>query len=367
MSHAVLAQVIRSGFVESEHLGSVVGLGADGAPVVQAGAPRQPIFPRSASKPLQLAGMLRAGLDQLPDLDEEMLALAAASHSGEPEHRAGVRRLLAAAGLSELDLRNTPDLPSGVLERARWRREGRAPTALAMNCSGKHAAMIATCVLRGWSLEDYLEPAHPLQVALDNTVVELAGEQSDMVAVDGCGAPLIALSVSGLARAFARVASAEPGTLEERVAGAMRNHPWLVGGTGRDVTDLMERVPGLIAKDGAEGVYVAALPDGRAVAVKIWDGAIRPRLPVLITALRYLGVDVSGLDAYASVPVLGGGEVVGEIRPMLSPYDEPPPASTSGRLRTPSPSGASAPHSAANGSSPPGVVPTPRLSAGPGA
>jgi L-asparaginase II len=183
-----------------------------------------------------------------------------------------------------------------------------------MNCSGKHAAMLATCVANGWPVGDYLDPDSPLQTAITAAVEELAGERVQHVAVDGCGAPQHALTLAGLARAFARLTTAAPGTNERRVADAMRAAPELVGGTGRDVTAFMQAVPGLLAKDGAEGVYGVALPDGAALALKIDDGAARARPPVLVEGLRALGVTSDALDALATVPVLGGGRPVGEVR-----------------------------------------------------
>jgi L-asparaginase II len=191
---------------------------------------------------------------------------------------------------------------------------GGGPSRLHMNCSGKHAAMIAACRQRGEPVEDYLDDVSPLQQAVRATLERLAGERIAAVAVDGCGAPQHALSLTGLARAFARLATAAQSTPERRVADAVRAHPGLVGGTGRDVTLLLQGVPGLVAKDGAEGVYAAALPDGSAAVVKIADGAARARVPVLVALLRLLGCEAPVLDELATTPVLGGGRPVGEVR-----------------------------------------------------
>jgi len=308
----VLAEVVRSGFVEGCHWGSLVALDADGDELWRVGDPDHPVFPRSSNKPLQAVGMLGSGLG----LDGELLALACASHSGEPFHLDGVRRILAGAGLEESALQTPPDYPVDEAEKVAFIRAGRAPSSIAMNCSGKHAAMLATCVANGWPSASYLDPAHPLQVALHDVVEDLAGEDIAAVGVDGCGAPLFALTLTGLARSFARVATAPVGTAEARVAAAIRAHPTWLGGTRRDVSTLIAAVPGLIAKDGAEGVYAAALPDGRAIAVKIDDGGQRARPPVMVAALARLGVDVSGLDELATAPLFGGGRRVGEIRPV---------------------------------------------------
>jgi L-asparaginase II len=305
----VIARVVRSGFVESLHHGTAVAVDADGDIVVSAGAPGAPVFPRSSNKPLQAVAMLRAGLP----LDGALLALSAASHSGERFHTDGARRILAGAGLDPSHLQNPPDLPYDEAERLEWLRAGRVPTPLAHNCSGKHAAMLATCVENGWPTATYLEPDHPLQQLMAETVADLAGEPVAATGVDGCGAPVYAVSVLGLAAAFARIATATPTSPEGRLATAIRRYPEWLGGTGRDVTLLMQGVPGMIAKDGAEAVYAAALPDGRAAALKVADGGQRVRPVVLAALLRRLGVGAPVVDELATVPVLGGGRPVGIV------------------------------------------------------
>ena len=312
MSHALVARVVRSGFVEGEHYGTAVAVDGAGHVVAGLGDPTAPMFPRSSAKLVQAVAMLRDGLA----LDGPLLALVASSHSGERYHLDGVRRILAAAGLDASALRNTADLPLDDDERLNWQRAGRTASALAQNCSGKHAGMLATCVLNGWPLGSYLDPGHPLQVSIARTVTELTGQSPAAVGVDGCGAPLLAVSALGLARAFARLATAGPESDEGRVAQAVRRHPEWLGGTGRDVTALVGGVPGLIAKDGAEGVYAAAMPDGRAVVVKIADGAARARLVVLVAALRRLGVDAPVLAELGSAAVLGHGVPVGTVQPV---------------------------------------------------
>ena len=312
MTSPVLARVRRSGFVESEHRGIVVGVDAAGRRRLAVGDVDSPIFPRSTNKPLQSVAMLRAGLP----LDGHLLALATASHSGEAYHLAGVRQILADAGLTVDALRNAPALPDRPDDAHAWRCAGHGPEALAHGCSGKHAAMLATCALNGWPLESYLDPHHPLQVGVAEAVAELAGEPPAATGVDGCGAPVLAISPAGLARAYARIATAAPDTPAGRVATAMRTYPQWVGGTDRGITAVHRAVPGLIAKDAAEAVAAAALPDGRAVAVKIADGGERAVLPVLVAALRALGLDDAETDGSAlatlsTAPVLGRGEPVG--------------------------------------------------------
>jgi L-asparaginase II len=309
----VLAEVIRGGFVEGHHVGSVIALGADGSVVLACGRPDEPMLPRSSAKPLQAAGMLRAGLE----VDDEQLAVVCASHSGEPRHLNVVRGLLARAGLTESDLDNTPGMPIDDAARRAMISAGEGPSRIAQNCSGKHAGMLATCVAAGWPTVGYRDAEHPLQQSLRATIEELTGDRVTAAVVDGCGAALFAVTLSGLARSFARLATASAGTPERRCMTAMRAHPELVGGRGRDVTQLIGGVPELIAKDGAEGVFAAALADGRAVAIKIDDGAGRARMPVLVKAMRALGVDASVLAELERVPVLGHGEPVGEIRATL--------------------------------------------------
>ncbi|MEV5886056.1 asparaginase [Streptomyces sp. NPDC052020] len=310
--HAPVAHLVRAGIVEGVHYGSVVVLDPDGRVRFRLGDPEAAFYPRSALKPVQAVAMVRAGLP----LDGELLSLAAASHSGEERHLAGTRRVLELAGLTEDHLGNVPDLPFDPVVRDAWVREGRPPSRLAQNCSGKHAAMLYTARLNGWSLEDYLDPAHPLQRAIAETVEELTGQRVARVTADGCGAPLFAVSPHGLARAAARIATAAPGTPEARVADAMRAHAEMASGSRRDVAALMRAVPGLLAKDGFEGVQIAALPDGRAIAVKIADGADRARVPVAAAALAHAGVDPALLGGFAGEQVLGGGRPVGSVRPV---------------------------------------------------
>ncbi len=307
----VVAEVVRSGFTESRHRGAVAGLAADGTQVIAVGNTAAPFFPRSANKPLQATALLRRGLD----LDGELLALAAASHSGEDFHVDGVRKILSGAGLTEDDLRCPPSWPLDMEVARRLIVRGEGMSRIRMNCSGKHAAMLATCVLNGWPTGSYLAPEHPLQQAVRRTVEDLAGERTPAIGVDGCGAPLFALTLTGLARAFRALVLAAPGTPERRVADAMRAHPEWTSGTTREERRLMDAVPGLLVKGGAEGVDAFALADGhgvRAGAVKIDDGAHRGRTPVTVAALRLLGVAVP--DELATAPVIGGAAEVGVIR-----------------------------------------------------
>jgi L-asparaginase II len=297
----------------------LAALGADGQVLLAAGAATEPMYPRSSNKPLQASAMLRCGLR----LEGKLLALAAASHSGEDFHVAGVRQILASAGLTEADLQCPPDWPLDEAERRSMIMAGASKDRVHMNCSGKHAAMLATCVAAGWPTQSYRDPDHPLQIQIRATMAELAGEPVISVGVDGCGAPLFALSPVGLARAFRALVLSQPGTAERAVADAMRADPAWTSGSTRPERALMEAVPGLLLKSGAEGVEAFALADGRAGGFKIDDGNARARVPVTVALLRELGVaDVPGADLarlgeLATTPVTGGGAVVGEIRAVL--------------------------------------------------
>lgn len=306
----VLVEVTRGGFVESLHRGRVVAVDADGEVTLAVGDIGAAVLLRSCAKPLQAVGMLRAGLD----LDGAHLAIACGSHDGTDRHLALVDEILDGAGLTLSALGNAPLLALEPMAAARQLLAG-GPDRIHHNCSGKHAAMLATCVANGWPTDGYLDREHPLQRAVRTAVEELIGEPSTHVAVDGCGAPISAVSLTGLARAFSRLAVAGQGLPEGRVAAAMRAHPEVVGGAERGVTQLMRALPGSIAKDGAEGAFAVALADGRALAVKVADGANRPVPPLVVAALRAIGVtDDRALDPLAEVPVLGHGRPVGSIR-----------------------------------------------------
>ncbi|MDO2934445.1 asparaginase [Paeniglutamicibacter sulfureus] len=314
-AHAPLAVQTRGELVESVHYGSLVALGADGRTVLTRGEPTAPIYPRSALKPLMAVAMVRAGLR----LSAEQLALASASHSGSVDHRDLAAKILADAGLEPGALRNSTDLPYGVAEQRAWLREGNGPTQLAQNCSGKHAAMLATCLLNGWDTETYLHHDHPLPTLIREVVAELTGEPITVVSADGCGTEVFALSLSSMARAFGKLVTAPVGTAEYEVAAAMRAHPLMVAGLGRDVTALMETFPGVLAKDGFEGIQLIALPDGSAVALKISDGGDRARMPAAVPALLALGLDPGRLAAFDHLPVLGGGKPVGTLAGLPFP------------------------------------------------
>ena len=302
-SGEVLLEVVRNEMVESVHSGHLLILGANGEEKLKIGDIDQLIYPRSAVKSLQASAMLRAGLK----VSGPQLALACASHAGSAAHLEMALSILASVGLDESALRNTPDKPLGNLERAAW--GDRAPSSLAANCSGKHSAMVATCATNGWDLKSYKSPDHPLQIAIRNEFELLSGETVTKVGVDGCGAALFAISLRALAQAIRNLMlSQEP--IHQQVIDACRTNPIMVSGIGRLPTVLMEKVPGLFVKDGAEGVMVMSLPQGQTIVWKMSDGSQRGASSLAIASLSHLGINVD----LERDKVMGDGQVVGEIR-----------------------------------------------------
>lgn len=295
----ILAEVTRGEIVESVHYGHLVILDPQGHLVASIGDPHARIYPRSTAKPLQAIAMIESGLT----LDDRHLALVCASHSGQGEHREGVKEILATCGHTVEDLHNTPGYPLNEKERQIVDRQ----SPLFQNCSGKHAGMIATCEVAGWETHTYLDEHHPLQVKIREVLEEWTGDRPEHYVADGCGAPLYTVSVTGLAQALNRLV-----TTENQVYRAMTSHPFMVGGSDRVVTQAMESVPGLLVKDGAEGVCVAAHPDLGSIVFKAIDGSMRPFPAILAGALEYLGVPKSQLT-WGYTPTLGHGREVGEV------------------------------------------------------
>ena len=310
----VLVEIRRGGVIEGVHRGHAVVIDAEGRVVRAWGDPDAAILPRSANKPGQAAAMLRAGAP----LDGELLALSAASHSGEEFHVDGVRRILALADLDESALLTPPELPIDDAVRTRALRGGAEPSRISMNCSGKHAAMLLTCRVNDWPLDSYVDPEHPLQRAIRAEITDLAAEEPWAAAVDGCGAPVFGLSLIGLARLGSTCVQADRDSAPRRVAEAMSAHPPWVAGTQRDATALSRSLPGALVKEGAEAVYLVALPDGTTVALKIDDGANRARPVAMAGILRAIGVDNDVVEEQACQVLLGGGRPVGEIVPAVA-------------------------------------------------
>ncbi len=306
---AELAAVRRSGLIESRHFGSLVALGPDGATLLELGDPDTVVLPRSTVKPLQALACLTLGAE----LTGPRLAIAAGSHTGEDEHVRVVREILDAAGVDESALGCPVDRPEDESTFERLVRAGEPRARIRMNCSGKHAAMLLAAAANGWTTDGYLDPEHPVQVHVRETMAALTGVPVGHDAVDGCGAPLFGTSVRGVARAFGRLVLAVEGTPERAVADAMREHPFYVGGSGHQNSTLMETVPGALAKGGAEGVIGVAAADGTAVAMKVVDGSPRATTLIALRVLEALGTDISVASALVDLPVLGGGVPVGRI------------------------------------------------------
>jgi len=302
---APIALATRSGLEESVHHGAGVAIGPDGTTLATLGDPDLVVYPRSCLKPMQAHAMIGIGLE----LADEQLAVACASHDGSATHLDAVRSILARYDLAESDLANTAARPFGAAARVSARVAGVEPSPLQQNCSGKHAAMLATCRINGWSIDGYCELDHPLQVGIIAGIQQL-GAAVNHIGVDGCGAPTHALTLRDLAVAFATLAA--PGSI---VARAMSEHSAMVAGPTRDITLWMQAVPTLVAKEGAAGVMAAGLADGRAIAFKVADGSDVARQAVVAEALRSAGVDVDAVApstvARVAVPILGHAEPVG--------------------------------------------------------
>ena len=303
---AVLAELTRNGLVESIHSGHLIMLNADGSEYKVKGSVDMPIFPRSSVKCMQASAMVRSGLK----LEPRLLALVEASHSGAAMHQDGVLEILAGAGLSESDLQCAFDKPLGDLERIAW---GEKPaTRLAMNCSGKHAGMLATCVINGWDIKTYLNADHPLQVAVLNEIEGLVGAKVSNKTFDGCGAPLFAVTTRELANAIRNITiSKDPVHVE--VMNAARAFPEMVAGDGRLTTRTMQSVSGLFMKEGAEAVEVASMSDGRTLVFKISDGSWRAFGAIMHAALLEWGITTTE-EAFN---VYGGANIVGGMRAVL--------------------------------------------------
>jgi len=298
----VLAKVTRGDLVESLHLGHLIVLNADGSTYLSKGSPELPIYPRSAVKSLQAAAMLKVGLK----VDADELAIICASHSGSQKHIDLVTKMLTSRDISVSQLKNAVDKPLGEKEKISW---GEKPASqLAQNCSGKHAGMLITSQQNGWDMKSYLDPNHPLQVAIKDEIEELSGEKVSAVSVDGCGAPLFAISLIGLARAISNLVKSKD-DIYQQIVSACTKYPELVAGDGRLTTRLMQSVPGLFMKEGAEGVEVCALSDGRVIAIKIMDGSWRPFTSIIKEIFNRWEIDMPD----ESVKIYGGNLPVGRL------------------------------------------------------
>lgn len=329
----VLTEVVRSGRVESRHVGAAVVVDAEGRVLAAAGSLALATYLRSAAKPFQLLSMLEHGLEDVVPLRPEELAVCAASHGGEPDHVRVVRGLLARAGLDEALLRCGAHWPLEDAARNALLLDGvPRPLPVHNNCSGKHTAMLLTCTACGWPLDTYLQPDHPLQACIEERLAGLAGVRPG-IGVDGCGVPTYHLSLASTARAVARLMeAARHEGLPQRVVGAMTGRPWFTSGSHRLAYLLMRACPGLLAKEGAEGFFEVGIPAERSpwgrpvgLTLKVRDGAgeaARGREPAVASALLSLGVvreeERAAVEALAAPPLLNvAGRVIGEVRGVL--------------------------------------------------
>ena len=332
MGSVPLVRVDRGQEQESLHRGAVAVVDRDGRVRYAAGDPALPLYLRSAAKPLQAIPLVEFGGADALGLTDAELAVVCGSHAGEPVHVDAVRSILAKAGLDERALQCGAHLPYSASDAAVLIREGRAPGAIHNNCSGKHAGMLAACRTRGWPVDSYRDPAHPLQREIAGIVAEFCGVPADEIprGTDGCGVPTFQGTAADLGCAFARLAdpSGLPGRRAEAVGRLTRSmvaHSVMVSGTGRLVTVLMTGLGDrLFCKGGAEGGFGLGLPGrGWGLAVKIEDGNARGMGAVVLDALRQLGVvSPSELDALAAEhrPVLRNheGRAVGEMRAVFT-------------------------------------------------
>ena len=302
LAGSVLAEVTRGGVVESLHLGHLIVLNSDGTTYLSKGSPELSFYPRSAVKSLQAAAMLKAGLT----VTDEEIAIICASHSGNQIHIDLVSKMLSDRSIPLSAMQNASDKPLGEKEKISW--GDKAGTQLTQNCSGKHAGMLITCQQNNWDLGTYLEMGHPLQIAIKNEIELLAGEKISASTFDGCGAPLFSISLTGLAKAISTLVKSN-NLVYKQIITACNKYPELVAGEGRLTTRMMRAVPGLFMKEGAEGIEICALADGRVIAMKIIDGSWRPVAPIIMEIFSRWGIKMPD----ESVKIYGGSSVVGGI------------------------------------------------------
>ncbi len=319
--------VTRGSDVESLHRVHAAVVGADGSVIGGARDGSYLTHWRSCAKPFQVMPLLATGaFDDLAWGNDE-LALAVASHGGEPEHVAIATRMLADLGLEEGDLACGPHEPMAARGQKILRESGARPTRLHNNCSGKHAAMLARAHIAGWKTAGYEKHDHQVQQSCLESVAEWAGIDSREIglAVDGCGAVEFSSPLVSVARAWARFATAiqDEEAIPKRIHGAVRDRPFLFGGSDRFDSILLEETEGrVMTKVGAEGVHAAAIPDmGIGFVIKVEDGSQRAQFPAVLRMLQYLDALPESLSAPLEEFRRRGirntrGECVGEVRPI---------------------------------------------------
>lgn len=311
----VVAGLTRDGVTESFHHGVLSVVDHSGAVLLERGNSSAVVYPRSTLKPLQAAAVLSTGVE----LNPLETALATASHCGSIDHRAEVTNFLHRHGFTENDLKCPVDWPLGAHERAELVASGGVASRVAMNCSGKHASFLAASAHQKFDTADYLHPGHPLQTLIVESLEEWTGEKIGFSSTDGCGAPLHALSLRGLATGIARLSRGRT-PQSAALLSAVKKHSWALDGAGRANTVTIDTIGG-IAKIGAEGLVVIGTPEGVAVAVKIMDGSMRATTPVALQALLLVGaITPHQRDAVASVvaePVTGGDTIIGGLEVQI--------------------------------------------------
>jgi len=328
----ILVEVTRGEQVESEHRGAVAVVNAAGQLVRAIGDVERPVYARSAIKPLQAMALAESGALEHYELGLEALALACASHGGEPMHVQRLQAWLERLGLSESDLECGPQAPShGPSRHALLQAQG-TPGRLHNNCSGKHAGFLTTCVYYGEPTQGYLQPQHPSQQRWRTLLAELSASDLSAMAtgIDGCGIPVIALSLQATALAMARLARPDSlppsrAAAAQRIHQAMATHPLLVAGTGRFCSRVIAATQGVaLVKTGAEGVFTAMLPEqGLGVALKIDDGGTRAAEVAMGALLDHLGLLTPAsratlADSLQPAVLNRAGRTVGVIRPVAS-------------------------------------------------
>jgi L-asparaginase II len=315
-----VAAVRRGELVESVHRGRIAVFDPRGDELEALGDPAAYVYLRSSAKPFQALPLILSGTADAFGLTDEELAVACASHNAEEPHLAAVGSILEKARLSEGDLQSGAHLPMYEPAADELVCRGEEPRPIHGNCSGKHAGMLAVCVHEGYETLDYRDPGHPLQRRILGLIAEICGVEDDEVLISGdnCGVPAFALPLRSFATGLARIATGDE--LPDQLAGAalrirdaMRSHPFLVAGTGRFDTELMERTH-LLVKGGAEAVLAVGNPEGWGMALKISDGSYRAVRPAALAALDHMGVRLG--DGEEIVRGLHG-EAVGEIGPLI--------------------------------------------------
>lgn len=320
-----LAVVERSGFVESRHVGSLIVLDPQGEPLLSMGDPSALVFGRSALKPFQATAAIASGAN----VTNEYAAIVSASHTGTEEHVRLVRQILHGAGLTPDALACPADWPGDVKAQDRVVLEDGSKSPIYMNCSGKHAGMLLACVANGWPIQGYLDPAHPMQLKVVEVIERFTGEKVAHSGIDGCGAPVHAISLAALARGIRAISQASPDSpfalyrAAATVNSAMRRFGWVIEGPGGADTAIINRL-GLLSKQGAEGVMVLAAADGTTVALKVLDGNLRVAAVVALHALARVGAlplaEMNAVIGDLDLDVYGGGRPVGAVRSTIAMF-----------------------------------------------